>query len=99
MPFQSAALDIPAPTEGKDNVEVQIIIQPVVRADGSYTASVMLQTRHYRVGTDGQPIYIGNYRVTSYADAFAQAATDPDLAAALAVIFPAIGAFVSAKNL
>lgn len=99
MPFQSPALEIPAAVDGEDNVEVQLIIQPVVKEDGSYTATIILQTRHYRTGADGRPVYVGNPKTSSYIDIFALVQTDADVAAAVSVIFPALGAFVAAKQL
>ena len=93
-PVQVQAPDV---AYGKLAVELQII--PIWR-DSEVSATVVFRGMHYRVLPSGAIERApGNPNQQVYGDVFAEAQTDPDLAAALIAINTAIQAFVTAKGL
>lgn len=97
MPIAITPKDSPHPEIPYDKALVYLNISPIVSGD-QVEAAVNIRVVPYRI-IDGQVDTLESAAYNeSIAGAFAKAQTDPALAAAEAAIFPALQAFITARQ-
>lgn len=89
---------IPDPAGDYDRLGIQLAISPVWH-ESDVGAAVAIRLTPYRVNADGTIEQSTDARSVVYGDAFAAAADDPALAAAVTQIMSALQDFITAKGI